>query len=69
MADIGRMSLTHMEKKSVFANSMIDSYFDKADFEVMWMLIFVFFQIDKFVIDIGCQMKIILKKSLPALHL
>jgi hypothetical protein len=35
MADIGRMSLTHMEKKSVFANSMIDRYFDKADFEVM----------------------------------
>ena len=69
MADIGRMSLTHMEKKSVFANSMIDRYFDKADFEVMCMSIFVFFQIDKFVIDIGCQMKIILKKSLPALHL
>jgi hypothetical protein len=52
------MSLTHMEKKSVFANSMIDRYFDKADFEVMWMSISVFFLIDKFVIDIDCQMKI-----------
>ena len=58
MADIGRMSLTHMEKKSVFANSMISRYFDKADFEVMWMSISVFFLIDKFVIDIDCQMKI-----------
>ena len=34
MAEVGRMSMTYMEKKSILSNLMVDRYMSKVDFQV-----------------------------------
>jgi hypothetical protein len=35
MADLGRLALTYMEKKSILSNAMVDDFLDEVDFKVL----------------------------------
>jgi hypothetical protein len=35
MAELGRLALTYMEKKSILSNAMVDDFLDEVDFKVL----------------------------------
>ena len=42
MADLGRLALTYMEKKSILSNAMVDDFLDEVDFKVLIQIYYNF---------------------------